>query len=1676
MRAQACPTCGQPADPARPCPHCGAAPGDFGTELAKIEREIADLAAKDVQMQKDRTLLSRKMQAAMHRRALLANAQDERSRHGVTRPKRPGRRRPPPVPPTQRRPPQQPPGPPPRKHAEPFTDILPDPAAAAHPAPAVRPEASTRSVQNILLGLGALLLGVAAVVFAGVAISTLDDLSRTSILMAATVLMLIVPLPVARRRLTATAETIAAVGLLLVPLDGYALWTVDQGIGQLTLSTYAGLVFAVTAVVAFFYTRVTGLSAPRYATLLALQPVLPLIAYEWITSPTGWALVLAAVAALDVLLARLLPTGLATWAGVAPGARGGLPWAWAGPAARPATIWRPPPPPGAPRRPEGAPEEPDAVVTVGGPTGLPRPRPRPRPVEDAADLPPAEPIGDAPPSATFWLRDAAWALHGLAYVGALGFATYALVTIGTLPATVNAAIALLLAAFVGLVGAWSIGRGPVVDIATGLATLAIIGAIGRVAAVAMPGRAMLAIAAAVALTGVGVRALPAAARRGPQLASALALAVVGVVVAAAAMRAAVAPIRAATPVWAADLAGYEQRLAEAVDPVGWQLVVSALLLTIAAALALPTDVRRESAVAGAALTTLSAPASLALSWTTGPWLLLVGAIGIAAAGLYRPELRATRAHLIAGGVTGLFAAGAAATRPGPTAAILAGITVAGVLIVSAARFTATPSAPDPEANRELSEWAAGGAAFALPGAVAATAVALHASTPVVLAVGVLAVSLALGYAALVQVSHREIGLPLTLGPGLGALAVTAASFRADGATVADAWVGALLLVAAILLFLSPSIDAGRRADRPWDGADLAAAAVTTALLASLIRIASLVSPGTELFAGAAIVLVLAIGLRALPAEWRRGPVLGATLGGAIVAAIAGVLALRGGLQVLGVEGRIWHGDLSALPTSPGPDAWQAPAALLLLALAAAIVLPRPAAYDAAAICVGLATVGIPAALGLPWWSPILVDGAVAAGYGAAAVVARDPRAARARIAVAVAVSLHAVGAGLVRPWTTAAALLLIALLGTTVAVLARALPALLDPTPPAPDDTLVDIDRPRPRIPVHLAQIGGAALAGALLALPGALASVAAGSGRSAEVVLSGALAASSVGLAVVALARKTIAEYLPYATLGIAGGATITAVASLPTGEPAGVYAAAAALLGVIAELLREHTPRPGIGPERVRRWSPGISGPLLRQRAEVFAGPTRWALRPPMGALVVVALPGALAIADIAPALVAALVDPFQTVYRIWEGPPRVLVDPPSAADVDGTGVVAALLLTIAAALAAVGFGGRRPAQAFPVVLPGLAATLLIAPISLDMEWPAITLAALAVFTLCMLGVALTPPPPPSDRARPLRITRRVAFVIGLAAGGAGLAGSLATRPLTLFTLGGAVGVGLAAGSGGRTQTARLLGWPFAAVFAQLFVLTAGLVAGLDVHWSAFGVLAVGAILLVVPSILPRLRRPEAVRESAAVEWSGYAAALIALALVYDSLPHVAALLAAWGAVLGVAAARPNRRAVERRILFWTAVGCEIVAWWILMSVADVALPEAYTLPFAALALLVGVLEVRERPDLGSWVAYGPALVAAFVPTLVIVVTSEDQSLRQVVLLLGAVATLVAGSMRRQRAPVVIGAVVTAITALHALIQFGPWLVLIPVGLVLLAFGANNEKNRRDLQRLRGALNRMR
>lgn len=1651
-----CSSCGRKIAAAPECPHCGAPQSQWVDELVRIERSIADLKARDAELLQEQRRIAVEMQAALFRRDALAHTKNARSRQ-ATRPRRILRRRP------GRRPPTADPGtPPPRIPRQPPLRPPPQPSPPAVEVidldePGGRPEASSREVQNVLLGLSALLLGVAAFVFAALTIGSLNDLSRLAILVTATVVMLATAPMVAGRRLVATAETIAAVGLLLVLIDGYALWTV-QGVrdgGLVSASVFAGFAFAATAAIAAPYAGATGLSAPRYAAVLAAQPILPLLAYDQIGSATGWAFVLTAVAGFDLYLARLLTQ------------QGRLvlpPWL------APLAGWDGPDEPGSSAgsrhrgtRPESAPEESDEVLRP-EPAG-----PADWPVADAPGGVVVSRENDGNASAVRWLGEVTWGLHALAVVAALGFAVAALVDAATMPAAGRAGLTLVLAALVGLAGALTVRQPPLPDVAAGILTLAVIGAAGRIAAVALPGRALLLIAVTIAVTGLGVRAVPEALRRGPQFASTVALVVIGIVVAGNALRAALALINAAVPMWRADLTAYPAKLAAAVGPTDWQLAPAAFLLTIAAVLALPPETRREFAVVGAALTALATPASFGLSWVLAPWPPVIATIGIAAAGLSARTSRAALTHVVAAGVVGLTGAGAALTRPGITAGVLFVLAAAGVLLAVAARSPAGPTGPVGPMAGTVGDWAAGGAAFAWPGAVAGFVAAAAPgpdapagppATPTILAATYLAVCASLGYAAMTQVAQRKVSAPLVLGTGFGALAAATAGVVAPGATAPDAWVGALLLVAALLLFLTPAVDANRRADRWYDGADLAAAAATAALVATLARTASILVPGTVLVAAAALVLAVAIGVRAMPGEWRRGPSLGVAASGGLVAVLAGWPALRGGVQVLITPGAIWNADLPAT-TSTGTG-WQAPLALLLLAGAAAVALPRPWSYDVSLACVGLATIGTPAAFGLPWWSAIIIGAAVAAGYGAAAVVASDPRAGVARAVLAAAVGLHAVASGLARPGTTAVALTLVTLICVVVAWLARAVTPLADSETPG-EIQEVPAEPRRTAMPRHLAQIGGVAAGGALLAAPGALAATAAAAPAPATVVLAAALGATSLGLAVMALVRHVVPEYLPHATVGIAGGATAVALASLPTGLPTGVYAATAVLLTVVAELVRAATPAPPVA-QPVRLWSRRIAS-VVRWPAPT---PGRWSVSPAAGATTAALVPAALAVTALAPALVAALVVPFQTLDRIWQGPPPELLVPPADA-VAASNVLAALLLTIAAALASIGFTRGRAGQAVPVVLPGAAVTLLITPISLGVGWPQSTLAALLVFTISMLGLALTPPPRPSERARPLRITRAAVFGIGLAAGGAGLAGSLATESLTLFTLGSAVGVGAVAASGGRTGIARILGWLFAAVMAQLFVITAALAAGLAPRWSAFGVLAVGAALLTLAAALPRLRRADAIAEAATVEWSGYGAALIALALAFDSPRHVAALLAAWGAVLGASAVRPGRSLREWRILFWAAVGCEITAWWLLMSLADVALTEAYTLPFAALALLVGLLELRRRPDLSSWYAYGPALVAALLPSLVLVLVTDTSGLRQVLLLLGAVGTLIVGSVWQQQAPVVIGAAATALTALDALTLAGPWLVLIPVGIVLLVLGASSERRRQIQDRFR-------
>ncbi|MFI6070727.1 SCO7613 C-terminal domain-containing membrane protein [Actinoplanes sp. NPDC051343] len=253
-----CPFCGAAATDATGCPSCGRGPDRLALEVVRLDGVIADLTARLNATRLAAQRLDGELKQAWVRRA--AAAAEVRDAVAQAR-------------------------------------AVPVPGPAPRPVPP-RADASPKWIQNSLFLLGGLLLAVAAIVFTAVAWAQFGVGGRAALLAAFTGAALAVPVPAVRRGLAATAETFAAIGLLLILLDGYAAWYVNlSGVILWSPWSYAALVCAVAASVALAFPRLTG---PRFAAVLLAQPVLPLLTVPAHLPATGHAFVLAGVLALDL--------------------------------------------------------------------------------------------------------------------------------------------------------------------------------------------------------------------------------------------------------------------------------------------------------------------------------------------------------------------------------------------------------------------------------------------------------------------------------------------------------------------------------------------------------------------------------------------------------------------------------------------------------------------------------------------------------------------------------------------------------------------------------------------------------------------------------------------------------------------------------------------------------------------------------------------------------------------------------------------------------------------------------------------------------------------------------------------------------------------------------------------------------------------------------------------------------------------------------------------------------------------------------------------------------------------------------------------------------------------------------------------------------------------------------
>ncbi|MDI6102614.1 hypothetical protein QLQ12_28730 [Actinoplanes sp. NEAU-A12] len=291
-----CPQCGATASLPNGCPACGAGPDTDAAEVIRLDGEIADLRRQLEEARARVSGLDRRIQDAHSRRSHLAARVVARRAQALHAPT------------------TAPAAALPASTASTAGTALPGSTAltAGIAAPAAvtvaEPRLSTLTVQNVLFILGGLLLVVAAAVFTAVAWAQVGVTGRALLLAGATAAILAVPPFAARRGLTAAAETLTAVGLLMILLDGYAAWAVDFLFVQaLHPSAYAAAVLTFTAVTALAYSWPTKLHGPRIAALLMAQPVFPLLADAADAGPTGWSLAFSAIAVLDLAALRVRP-------------------------------------------------------------------------------------------------------------------------------------------------------------------------------------------------------------------------------------------------------------------------------------------------------------------------------------------------------------------------------------------------------------------------------------------------------------------------------------------------------------------------------------------------------------------------------------------------------------------------------------------------------------------------------------------------------------------------------------------------------------------------------------------------------------------------------------------------------------------------------------------------------------------------------------------------------------------------------------------------------------------------------------------------------------------------------------------------------------------------------------------------------------------------------------------------------------------------------------------------------------------------------------------------------------------------------------------------------------------------------------------------------------------------
>lgn len=134
-----------------------------------------------------------------------------------------------------------------------------------------RPEWSQRRVQNMLLGLGVLLLAIAALIFTVVTWGTMGVVGRAAILLLVTAAVAAAAPAFNARGLDATAEALAALAIALLVIDAQGARQSVPSLSRLDARVYWAVATALIAALCAAYAARVQLETPRLAAVVASQ-------------------------------------------------------------------------------------------------------------------------------------------------------------------------------------------------------------------------------------------------------------------------------------------------------------------------------------------------------------------------------------------------------------------------------------------------------------------------------------------------------------------------------------------------------------------------------------------------------------------------------------------------------------------------------------------------------------------------------------------------------------------------------------------------------------------------------------------------------------------------------------------------------------------------------------------------------------------------------------------------------------------------------------------------------------------------------------------------------------------------------------------------------------------------------------------------------------------------------------------------------------------------------------------------------------------------------------------------------------------------------------------------------------------------------------------------------------